>query len=133
MDSVESSSISQQVTDMLLYWLNRIGLYADYNTFHHFVRKLAHFTEFAGLGFIVALAVGIAPVFKYRFLNFIAFMIGVPFADEAFQYFIDGRNNSLTDVTIDASGYFFGGLLGYMLLLIIKEFYHYLKKKQKAK
>ena len=44
-----SDALSSRVTHELMNILQHFGLYADFSTFHHYVRKLAHFTEFAGL------------------------------------------------------------------------------------
>jgi VanZ family protein len=61
------------------------------------VRKLAHVTEYAVLGALLARAVG-QPV--------TAFALGVAYAvsDEVHQHFVPGRNGTPVDVAIDAIG-----------------------------
>jgi VanZ family protein len=60
------------------------------------LRKLAHLSEFAILGFLLARALPSLP----------AFAIGVAFAvsDEVHQHFVEGRAGTPVDVAIDAVG-----------------------------
>ena len=77
-----SSALSAKVAYRLIAIINRYGFYIDFYTFHHYVRKLAHFAEFAGLGFLVTMAMHICPLFRSRFLNFVLFLIAIPAIDE---------------------------------------------------
>jgi VanZ family protein len=60
------------------------------------LRKLAHVTEYAVLGFLLARAVPLGP----------AFLIGVLYAtsDELHQTFVAGREGTPRDVAVDALG-----------------------------
>ncbi|HEV8249015.1 MAG TPA: VanZ family protein [Gaiellaceae bacterium] len=60
------------------------------------LRKLAHVTEYAVLGFLLARAVPLSP----------AFLIGVLYAtsDELHQTFVAGREGTPRDVAVDALG-----------------------------
>ena len=122
-----SDALSSRVTHELMNILQHFGLYADFSTFHHYVRKLAHFTEFAGLGFLVVLAMHICPLFHHRSLNFLLFLFSVPFADEMIQLHVAGRSSQFTDMLIDCSGCLFGGFLCYVLFLILKDLFHHQK------
>jgi VanZ family protein len=64
------------------------------------LRKLAHLTEFAILGFLLARALADVP----------AFALGVAYAvtDEVHQHFVEGRVGAPVDVAIDAVGVFVG-------------------------
>ena len=70
-----------------------------------FVRKMAHFIEFFGLGFLWALYSRVRP----RPLPF-AWLYGllVALADEALQGITPGRAPGLMDVVLDYCGYFCG-------------------------
>lgn len=59
----------------------------------HLVRKAAHFTEYAGLGFLLAMntGAGIAPVFCLLKGNVTAVLF-MPFVDETIQLFVEGRS-----------------------------------------
>lgn len=118
-----SSALSTKVTYFLLNHMNRFGLYADFHTFHHYVRKLAHFSEFAGLGFLVTLAMHVCPLFKSRFLNFTLFLVAVPVMDETIQQFVDGRSSEYFDMLIDGGGFLAGGFVCYVLILILKDLF----------
>ena len=67
------------------------------------LRKLAHATEYAVLGFLLVRALRRAQI---------AFALGVAYAvtDEIHQYFVSGRHGSPVDVAIDAVGVLVGVL-----------------------
>ena len=124
-----SNQASIKVTWFIVHLLERIGIYANFSVFHGFVRKLAHFSEFAGLGFLVTLALSICPLFNSRFLNFLLFLIAIPVADETIQRFIAGRSSQMKDMIIDGSGFLSGGILGYLFVLVIKDLFQRHKTK----
>jgi len=64
------------------------------------LRKLAHVTEYAVLGFLLVRAVPLAP----------AFVLGVLYAagDELHQHFVTGREGAPRDVAVDALGVLLG-------------------------
>jgi VanZ family protein len=124
-----SNALSRKVTWWIINHLQTIGLYCDFNVFHGFVRKLAHFTEFAGLGFLVTISLYICPLFNSAFLNFLLFLIAIPAADETIQRFIAGRSSQMKDMIIDGSGFLTGGFLGYLFVLVIKDLFQRHKAK----
>lgn len=124
-----SNQLSIKVTWWIVHHLERIGVYTNFSVFHGFVRKLAHFSEFAGLGFLVTLALTICPLFSSRFLNFLLFLIAIPVADETIQRFIAGRSSQLKDMIIDGSGFLTGGFIGYLFVLVIKDLFQRHKTK----
>ena len=67
------------------------------------LRKLAHATEYAVLGFLLLRAVG---------REHAAFALGVAYAvtDEIHQHFVSGRHGAPVDVAIDAVGVLVGVL-----------------------
>ena len=73
-------------------------------TWDTILRKGAHVTEYAILGFLLVRAIGReAP----------AFVLGVAYAvtDEIHQHFVSGRHSSPIDVAIDSTGVFLGILV----------------------
>ena len=94
------------------------------------VRKTAHFTEFAVLGFVLMIhLLSYKPYIKsFNFKMFIraciSWVIGVlyAFSDELHQMFVTDRYSSIYDVMIDSSGVLFGVFLLILLLPLIFKF-----------
>ena len=85
---------------------------------HHFVRKLAHFSEFAALGAVFLLLTGEYTSDRAKRAFSVAFVGAfVPLCDETIQIF-SGRGPALTDVWIDAAGYLAGSLAVVLLGLL---------------
>lgn len=88
----------------------------------HPVRKTAHATEYAILGFLLF------QTLKYRTDRgrkrtvFDAWILGTAYAatDEIHQIFVPGRAGMATDVMIDSGGVLTGVLLGILLYKVIK-------------
>lgn len=94
---------------------------AVYDNVQHIVRKLAHFTEYLMLGFMIRLCLESwfgHRMKKYRILALIGFAAGTVYActDEAHQLAIDGRSGQFTDVLVDGSGVLAGVILGTLLI-----------------
>lgn len=86
------------------------------------IRKAAHFTEFAALGFSLTLAMWVwMPGLPIRRRIPLAFAVGAASAacDEAIQLFSEGRSAQLTDVLLDSSGVLAGVLVTAALLLCL--------------
>jgi len=86
----------------------------------HYVRKAAHFTEFAALGALLLFDLHLFGV--KRFLTvYIAFLSGFVFAclDELHQLFIPGRACMFTDVLIDSGGVAVGCVFAILVILIV--------------
>ncbi|MCR5640223.1 MAG: VanZ family protein [Lachnospiraceae bacterium] len=77
------------------------------DTLQFIVRKGAHMTEYAILGFLIAGALGIQGCGK---LWLIAWLLGTAYActDEFHQTFVPGRSGELRDVCIDSIGVLIG-------------------------
>ena len=119
----DSSKLSGEIVDIVIK-----VVYPHYNDFSYeqqqqikekvtlIVRKLAHFTEFATLGFFLMLhLLSYKPYIKsFNFKLFIrisiSFVIGIlyAFSDELHQMFVTDRYASIYDVMIDSSGVLFG-------------------------
>lgn len=117
----ESGSLSLKVTVWLLRYVQQAGFTIELERFHHYVRKLAHFSEYACLGILVTAAIHRTILFSPKWLNFSAFWLLTPFLDETIQSFVDGRVMAFTDMCIDAMGFITGSFLCWVLILIIKD------------
>ncbi|HEX3989520.1 MAG TPA: VanZ family protein [Verrucomicrobiae bacterium] len=99
-----------------LYWLDPHMSQADYEKWHHFIRKCAHFTEYAILGTIAWRAFhhggGQAAGNSSRsFRLAILFCALYASSDEFHQSFVPDRQPAVLDVMLDTSGAACGLLL----------------------
>lgn len=94
----------------------------------HFIRKAAHFTEFAILGFLICTDIWCIfsiSLSRPLYISAPIFLISIPICalfasvDEYLQSFIDGRGPSVTDVFIDTSGALFSTILFVIIFSII--------------
>ena len=88
---------------------------------HTFLRKAAHFSEFALLGLLFGgrhrLVKGDTPV------HLMGFGLAVACIDETIQIFTPGRASSLIDVWIDASGF----ALGFVMIVVFHTIHNKIK------
>lgn len=86
----------------------------------HFVRKAAHFCEYALLGFLLFYTLKSYTI-KTIFSCVIAFFssVVVAFSDEGLQFFSEGRAPALLDVAIDSSGGLVGVSVAFVLFFVI--------------
>lgn len=119
MIATASSALSYKVALFIARHLEHFGIGAtNFPLFHHYIRKLAHFSEFAGLGILVAIACHMAPLLRNKTITFLLFLFAVPFADETIQRFYAGRSSQFSDMVIDASGFLAGGIFAFLCILI---------------
>ncbi len=115
-DGSASSNTSGRITRIVI----RI-LFPDYESFpsarkyhiwmtvSHYVRKCAHFLEFAALGFflrLLAVSYSLRPALLWAWLGGTAYAA----SDEVHQLFTYSRAGMWQDVLLDSSGVLFGGL-----------------------
>ena len=92
------------------------------------VRKCAHFSEYALLGFMLRLCLeswlGSGRITGTQ-ITAIGFVSGVLYActDEAHQLAVDGRNGTLTDVLVDGTGVLAGLFFGCIFIRLINRRY----------
>ena len=87
------------------------------DTFHHYLRKAAHFSEYAALGFCMS---GFLMNLQWkrtraRIPTIVACCVLTAAIDESIQLFSEGRGAQISDVLLDACGALFG--LAVFLLL----------------
>lgn len=92
-----------------------------YDNVQFYVRKAAHFTEYAVLGLLLRLCLE-SWFGKRKWLFPAAWAAGTIYAgtDELHQILTDGRSGQWTDVLIDSSGVFTGVLIAAMILWLIR-------------
>lgn len=102
----ESAGLSDRIAQALCQVLS----FVPYNDTTIFViRKLAHFSEYAILGFLYYQWISTYALSKKTsMLISVLLVIGYATTDEVHQLFVDGRSGQFKDVCIDSSG----GLVG---------------------
>ena len=90
------------------------------------VRKFAHASEFALLGFLSAITVCVYTFDLKKLYVSVVFSVLYAVSDEIHQIFVDGRACQFRDMCIDTAGV----LIGTAIVAVI--FYLYLKKRQKT-
>jgi len=111
MDGHSSGVLSAFVLNVLQRWAEHVGL--PPSMFNELmVRKLAHFLQFALLGFLLTATIQcwfgkIKPhVFMILFCG-----LSIAVTDEFIQLFVDGRSSQVDDIILDFVGFIFGMLL----------------------
>lgn len=116
----QSNELSTGITEKISEVLTKSFSFTDISvkTMNHFVRKGAHFTIYAALGFMLAYALVVSEM-KLRW----AWVIGTVYAmtDELHQMFVPGRGPMLRDVFLDSLGVLFGIGCFMVLLWFIKK------------
>lgn len=112
-----SSAKSGQVLQMVNELLGRVGL--DPMTSHE-IRKLAHFGEFAVLGFWFMCCLR---VYTRKYIRHISWplLLGLAIAniDETIQIYVSGRSSSVMDVWIDFGGVCAGVGAAFLLIAFV--------------
>ncbi len=116
---LESAEISGKFTEFIKPFLE--FFVGEGNVTEHFVRKLAHFTEFFILGFVMALFFKTPTVFP------IFLLLVTSLTDETIQIFTE-RGSSVADVWLDFAGGCCGFTVGILMLSLISTF----KKKRQG-
>ncbi len=120
-NSCQIGADSTSASDVIVYWVIETtkAPLTWYQQISLLVRKGAHFTEYALLGFSSVLAQTISPLKVFSNTKYLLVFLLVPFIDETIQAFVPGRNNSIIDVGIDSLGF----LTGFTICLFIIKYF----------
>jgi VanZ family protein len=100
-NSLTPASVSSQESGFLLRMLQRLFAGADISLLwltEHMIRKAAHFTEYAGLGFLLIKSM------PYSVRTAAELGAVIPLIDETIQLFVAGRSGQISDVWLDMCG-----------------------------
>lgn len=118
--AAQSSGLSSGITEMIMNVIEKIApnMAFDFESFHHFIRKNAHFFAYLVLGVLVANAIR---GYKGKTVA-LAMLVCVLYAisDEVHQLFIPGRAGQVMDVLIDSAGAGVG-ILFYQLTYLFRK------------
>ncbi len=104
--SAFSSDKTAAIVDPILQWLMPDISGASMSVCHFMVRKVAHFTEFGVLFYLL-----IRGPMAHRKYTALAMCLAYALIDEGHQLFVPGRGASLYDVALDSSGALFSNFL----------------------
>ena len=114
-----SANMSTGFMVLLKPILDPNGIFSN-EIFHHYLRKWAHFTEFAVFGCLFCcFTVNLGKILNRKYVA-LAFLVplAVAVCDEFIQYFT-GRGSMVTDVVIDFAGGSFGALFAWLISYIL--------------
>jgi VanZ family protein len=112
--AVLSAERSRQWLAFLNAWARRLDLDVQFTS--NSVRKLAHFAEFAALGFLAQLSFWVVNRLNgHTMLHGLFLGLAVAVADETLQLFVDGRGSSVRDIVIDFCGVLAGSSILWLL------------------
>ncbi len=134
-ESTKQSSAAVEIVQTCVGWVDPDGWIAtaegeDLKTLQHYVRKLAHFTEFAVLGVLACWCYFAYACTQKRLWTAAIGVAVTPFIDEGLQYFTSGRAAALADVAIDISGAALGFATAWVLWWCLQKI---LKKREEKK
>lgn len=111
MPSEVSSNESAGVLGVFQSFLNSLGF--DIKLSHHFIRKLAHFTEYTAIGMLLlSCAYSFNRIKPYKYYAQVLFFgLFTAVCDEAIQLNVEGRAGMITDVLLDFSGVITGAVI----------------------
>ena len=112
--AVESAQASGFVMNLVNGLFDKLLVQLDVS--EHFIRKSAHFTEYAILGVLMANCLK-DTMLKDKLLGAFGCLL-VAMCDETIQLFVEGRSGQVSDVWLD----FAGALTGLLLYNVIKKF-----------
>ena len=113
--ATESSAQSGKVQAFLQETANAIFPNNPPTVTSNFVRKAAHFCEFALLGFIAYFTyISYADNKKFLF-TVLLFGLLIAILDETVQLFVSGRVGQVKDVLLDFCGHFIGGIFAFAI------------------
>ena len=120
MPSELSADESEGVMDIMQYILNLFGFKGQLTD--HFVRKLAHFTEYTAIGvLLLSCAYSFDRIRPYKYYSQILFFgLATAVCDETIQLNVPGRAGMVTDVLLDFSGVITGALFMLLVYTIYK-------------
>lgn len=134
-DGEASSEVSYGVTEQMIRsmekWTGFTFSFADtpeeIEQLESIVRKLAHFTEYAAMGFLMygIVLCWIPATMKNAFITAGIVVLSAG-ADEFHQYFVPGRYSSFKDVMID----FAGGIVGMLFIYFLRKLRNYVRIKR---
>ena len=131
-EAEESAGLSKKVSETIVNIFDKNASKEEkiqkINDMDHIVRKLAHFSIYAVVGFLLmSLMLTYKISIEKRFI--ISFVLGCIYAcsDEIHQLFVAGRSGEIRDVIIDTSGVFIGICICYSLWKLLRQFIDFKK------
>ena len=115
-----SNGMSLTVSEWVRPVLDTVGLHPETDFLNFVIRKLAHFSEYALLGCLIAAADRLQPWSWMKGKAALLPFFIIPVLDENLQRFSAGRSCELRDMLIDSAGMAAGMFLAIVLLGIVR-------------
>ena len=115
-----SNGMSLTVSEWVRPVLDTVGLHPETYFLNFVIRKLAHFSEYALLGCLIAAAYRLQPWSWMKGKAALLPFFIIPVLDENLQRFSAGRSCELRDMLIDSAGMAAGMFLAIVLLGIVR-------------
>lgn len=127
-NSLEIAALSSQRSGRVMAFLNEMLAKVSLGPLSEYaVRKLAHFCEYALLGFWYTLCLRVYTRHTVRYISWPLFLLlFVANVDETIQTFVSGRSGQLSDVWLDFCGGLSGTLCALVLICLITGFFRLL-------
>ncbi|SER41870.1 VanZ family protein [Lachnobacterium bovis] len=130
----KSSSLSKKISIAVVNTVNKIsnieleqdGVQRTLKNIEFYVRKTAHFSEYAILAILIFMCLKDVSFFSNRYIA-AAFLVALyASTDEIHQLFVPQRAGQFRDVCIDTSG----GITALIIIFLIKKIITYRKRKE---
>ena len=119
-DAEESSGISGGVLGIINNFIMRLGFKKEFS--EHLIRKSAHFTEYAGLSFLIKTDFKLFCCNMKKHWDRILFSgLLVAIIDETIQIFPAGRSSKVIDIWIDFGGVCFAFVITMLIYAFLEK------------
>lgn len=115
-----SGQNSKQSNETSGAFVSFFSILFDYGFSQEFIRTVAHFCEYAGLGFFMHNAIF---SYKAKTLTLISILLSWAYAwtDEIHQIFVDGRAFQMSDLLVDLAGVTTGCVVFTFFIITLKK------------
>lgn len=119
-DAEESSGISGGILGIINNFIMSLGFKREFS--EHLIRKTAHFTEYAGLSFLITTDFKLFCYDIKKSWDKVLFLgLLVAIIDETIQLFPAGRSSKVTDVWIDFGGVCFAFIVTILIYVFLEK------------
>lgn len=119
-DAEESSGISGGILGIINNFIMSLGFKREFS--EHLIRKTAHFTEYAGLSFLITTDFKLFCYDIKKSWDKVLFSgLLVAIIDETIQLFPAGRSSKVTDVWIDFGGVCFAFIVTILIYVFLEK------------
>ena len=121
-NSFKAAEVSKLDSGFVMELVNKIVSFFSpgVTVSHQFVRKAAHFSEYAFLGLLV---LNLYVAYEEKFSKIFSFLfigLSVSVTDETIQLFASGRSGEVADILLDFSGFIIGMIFTRIFITLLR-------------